>query len=239
MKKNLIILSLFVFGLTSCEWALSKNESDSISKVFSRNAIEKEAKRLAESGYLDEAVLKFREATQPQYITREYQKAYSLGFISDIYRLKGDYDAALRELEWFVEVSPGKKAVPSLIERQDQLIALREYQRTENPKPVLDFLDNYKTSHRQNLPPEKYVFSSAEYISTILRLYDTIGEHDAGIAFIDEILAFFRTGKAGDPKPGRVDAEYMKVREAFEQDKAQGTKGRATKALIQSDYFPW
>lgn len=70
-------------------------------------------------------------------------------------------------------------------------------------------------------------------------LYDTIGDYDAGIAFIDEILAYFRTGKAGDPKPGWVDAEYMKVREAFEQDKAQGTKGRATKALIQSDYFPW
>ena len=73
----------------------------------------------------------------------------------------------------------------------------------------------------------------------ILRLYDAIGDHDAGIKFIDENLAYFRTGKAGDPKPGKVDAEYMKIREAFKKDKAEGTKSRATKALIQSDYFPW
>ena len=33
--------------------------------------------------------------------------------------------------------------------------------------------------------------------------------------------------------------EYLKVREAFEQDKAEGKKGRATQVLIQSDYFPW
>jgi hypothetical protein len=45
--------------------------------------------------------------------------------------------------------------------------------------------------------------------------------------------------------------EYLKIREAFEQDKSEGRKscvgaktgevcmGRATKALIQSDYFPW
>ena len=45
--------------------------------------------------------------------------------------------------------------------------------------------------------------------------------------------------------------EYLKVREAFEKDKAEGFKGcvgakpgeacmgRATKTLIQSDYFPW
>ena len=76
-------------------------------------------------------------------------------------------------------------------------------------------------------------------VSDALRLYDTIGAHDEAIAFIDMILAFFRTGKAGDPKPGWVDAEYMKVREAFEKDKAAGTKGSATKALLKSDYFPW
>ena len=32
---------------------------------------------------------------------------------------------------------------------------------------------------------------------------------------------------------------YLLIREAFEKDKAEGTKGGATKALIQSDYFPW
>jgi len=49
----------------------------------------------------------------------------------------------------------------------------------------------------------------------------------------------------------KLIGEYLKVREAFEQDKAAGFKGcanqkpgevcmgHATKALIDSDYFPW
>ena len=37
----------------------------------------------------------------------------------------------------------------------------------------------------------------------------------------------------------RQAKEAKPLRDAFEQDKRDGTKGRATKALIQSDYFPW
>ena len=92
------------------------------------------------------------------------------------------------------------------------------------------------------------------YVSNILRLRDTIGDYDAGIKFVDECINYFKKAdieKSGVYKPGRVDNEFVKIREAFEQDKAEGKKGcvgkkpgevcmgRATKAIIQSDYFPW
>lgn len=126
-----------------------------------------------------------------------------------------------------------------------------------------------REKHKNEFPPLGYDSGSGVYqIATILRLYDTIGDHDAGIKFIDEILTFLRgrkkdRGEAYDlydriktveqatscMKVGPKDnpdwhgckflKEYFLVREAFEKDKAESTKGRATKALIQSDYFPW
>ncbi len=244
MKKSiyLIVLLLF-FGLISHDVVFSKSEASSVAKVYARNALEKQARRLLKSGHLDEAIDKYREATQPEYIYAEYEKASAIGSISNVYRLKGDYDSALKELAWFVRESLSKKPVPSLIERQKQLIALREYQRTKNPQPLLDFLANYKEVHKQDLPPNGH---DSTYVTTVLRLYDTLGDYDSGIAFIDEFFAYRLTGKAGDPKRGWVDAEFLKVREAFEQDKAEGKKGsmaegkpgRATWSLIQYTYFP-
>ena len=104
--------------------------------------------------------------------------------------------------------------------------------------------------------------------SEIIRLYDHIADYDAGIAFVDSVVNYFYSKnkslrrvttsqealkKAEERGKHWRDYkkiyEYLKVREAFEADKKEGRQscvgktgvciGRATQALIQSDYFPW
>jgi integrase len=154
----------------------------------------------------------------------------------------------------FQEKNGKERVIPALHDLEGvvkEYLAMMKLQESNDSEAVVRHINLIKTKYKNLMPPFGYDLSGIRHITTILRLHNTIGDHDAGIAFIDEILAYFRTGKAGDPKPGRVDAEYMKVREAFEQDKVEGFKGcagsppgqvcmgRATKALIQSDYFPW
>ncbi len=102
------------------------------------------------------------------------------------------------------------------------------------------------------LPPKAYVSVYIPIItSKIIYLYDYIGDADGGIAFCDEVLKYWEK-KSGYNlhRPGSKEP-YFLVRQAFKQDKEEGFKGcldakpgevcmgRAAKAVIQSDYFPW
>jgi hypothetical protein len=72
---------------------------------------------------------------------------------------------------------------------------------------------------------------------------------DGGISFVNECLEYgylqhpeyvrANTSKEALRLGQKGAAEYLKVREAFEQDKKEGKKGRATRQLIQSTYFCW
>jgi len=148
--------------------------------------------------------------------------------------LTGKYQEALNEINnSSLEFNPDFKL---------ELEALLQAQETKSNESIYKYIDSLKEKYKDSLPPVAYNTFSSIPISTILRLYDTIGDSDGGIAYIDMCIDFFKQQdikKYGKYKPGNADEEFLKVREAFEKDKAEGKKGRATRALIQSDYFPW
>ncbi len=215
------------------------------SELYGRHQIEKMGDQLVEQGRYEDALEKYHEVLSPKYIKYEHDKATVISRITKTLMLLQRYDEALQEWQWFIDQSEKNAARlgrPNNGEAElkaKEILALKAYKESGNPQSVYDYLKFYKQKKSRSLPPSFEWGASPTEVSTILRLYDTVGDCDAGIALIDEVLAFFRTGKAGDPKLGKVDHEYMKIREAFKKDKAEGAKGRATKALIQSDYFPW
>ena len=275
IKKRVLVISvmpLFIILLAMAGVSFSKsavgiiqNTNEGIKKVSSRTAIEKKAKEAAEAGDLDKALELYKEAIAPIYIDREYQKGTAMGGMAEIYKWRGEYEKALETMDWFLRDNPNPEA--ALLEKHE-IEVLMDYRNTGLPRQVYAHIDLVKERNKKWLPPNGYGVGAGIVISDILRLYDTIGDHDAGIAFIDEILNWtFKTNRPEFPHLQNVKAaadaekcmnmktpdgymrpdsrackwlrEYLLIREAFEKDKAEGTKGRATKALIQSDYFPW
>ncbi len=234
-------MSLMGIGMVysgKAETKISKIQGmSSEEKLAITRSLEKEGKVLFRSGKYDQALEVFHKANDPKYWLYEGRpNGFAESYIREIHVMREEYDKALERIEKLLPLVAGNQ---HFMDQKEEYEALIQYKNTKDPKYVYDYIKTLGARYSNKLPPIGYKLTSVIQIGTILRLYDTIGDQDAGIAFIDEVLVYFRTGKAGDPKPGPVDAEYMKVREAFEKDKAEGTKGRATKVLIQSDYFPW
>lgn len=261
MKKRgvkFIIFSVLLFGGIYILNDLVVNKvffkpDDGIKKVFSRNAIERKADALAESGRLDEALALYQEAIKPQYINQRHEKSTAIGAMQDIYVWKGDYDKALEMINWFVDV-PGREPTLVALEKKREIEALQNYQKTGDPAMILQHIQDIHVNYKAQLPPAGYGINSETPISVLIRLYNTIGEHNLPIKLIDDCLEYFKQQdikKYGEHRPGDGTAAYLKVREALERDKAEGFKGcagkkpgevcmgYATKALIESDYFPW
>lgn len=219
--------------------AIAKNNS--LEKIGIQNEFENTGRQYFIEGKYNEAEAAFVEADNPKYWIYEGQpNAVARYWLRGVYVVTGKYEKAIENLEELLKILPNEE---SFLEEKKQYDVLIKYHNDKNIVPVLKYIEQFKKKNSNFLPPVNYnPIASIGIVSTILRLYDTIGDHDAGIAFIDECLKYFKEQdikKYGEYKPGKADEEYLKVREAFEQDKAQGTKGRATKALIQSDYFPW
>ena len=203
-----------------------------IRQIYAQNHILREGDELARAGDYEGALTKFSEAMEVEYILKPTDRSEPIFRKVRTYRIMGRYADALHGLDEFMELAarPGGD-----VEIRNELSALTEYQKSGSSETVYKYIEWLRLRETNYLPPQNYNTSSPYYIAIILRLYDVIGDCDSGIKFVNEVTAFFRTGNAGDPKAGWVDDEYLKIREAFEKDKAEGTKGRATKAIIQSD----
>jgi tetratricopeptide (TPR) repeat protein len=211
------------------------NDYNSVMKLISiQHQYEQQGKLHVEQGKYEEAIENFDKAIELDVKINGGDRGRPMAFKIKALSYKGNYQAALTLMNYLISAHPKHEHYKDW---KEELEMLSIQNLEERNKKIYGYIDRLKEKYSERLPPRGY-WAYLE-IPAILRLYDTIGDNDAGIKFIDEILAYFRTGKAGDPKPGKVDAEYMKIREAFEKDKSEGTKGRATKALIQSDYFPW
>jgi len=261
---SLLIGVAFLFSAGSVQVKSNAETDTRFANVYEQEALMKTGRRLIKSGDFEVALEKFNEALSPKYIKTDRDKTEAVSTKRDIYILQGNYQAALKEHQWLFERNPDHDYV---IAKQKEILALIEWEKTKDNKLIYDHISFLKDHFRGQIPPEGYSGYKSTIISTILRLYDTIGDHDAGIAYIDEILSFLRERRKakGDesyvlydlkssqeaskcvnrskPNPDyhgcKFMREYLLVREAFERDKAEGTKGRATQALIQSDYFPW
>ncbi len=246
MKKAIFFLfALFAMGIIALVVVLNTKGvtfaplSDGrvrTSQIFSQERLLKEGDKLVEQGLYVKALAKYEEGLEPRFISKEEDKRGPIVRKIRLFRVTGDFQAGLKEF------GDAPKSLGLDPELRMQLGAVQSWSETGKKQPVYEYINHLKQKYGNSLPPKDYDSFSPIPIGDIILLYDTIGDHDAGIAFIDECVAYFKRQdikKYGEYKPGKNDLEYQKVREAFEKDKAEGTKGRATKALIQSDYFPW
>ena len=249
----LLFSSKYFSAFLNTNKQIFNQKADGIAKVMKRGALESEARKLAEAGELDKAIGFYQQAIQPELINEEHEKSTAIGAMEAIYKWQRKYEKALEMTRWFLR---HPKPTAGALERKQEILALITYRDFGDKKLVYDYIKSLKESYQKWLPPVAYNDYSSILISNILRLYDTIGDYDAGIKFIDECLAYFKTQdikKYGEYRPGRADAEYLKIRKAFEAEKKAGGPtcknkpvpagsaciGDATKALIQSSEFPW
>ena len=227
---------VFAFFNISASFKNSSQPQNRMNQIYGQEAILKQGDRLVDEGLYEQALAKYEEGLDPKFVSKDEDKRGPIVRKIRLSRVTGDYDAGLKEFQ-------NAPAVLGLDpELKLELEALQKSVETNTKQPVHEYISHLKQKYQDSLPPKAYNAFSSIAVGQILRLYDTIGDRDAGIAYIDEIMEYFKKidiEKHGEYKPGKVDQEYLKVREAFEKDNKTGTKGSATKALIQSDYFPW
>ncbi len=203
-------------------------------KIFERRRFIEEGNDLGEQGLYDEEVMKYQEAMKPELLLYDYDVNEPTLLIAKVLKLQGKYEEALNQIKHLKECPkppPNQLESPSCYDKLE-LNALIRARDAASSKPIYEHIRYLVEKYKDILPPKMCIGWCDSIFSTIARLYDHIGDYNGGITFIDEILASPKLSE-------RAKKEYSNVRRAFEEDKKQGTKGRATKALIQSDYFPW
>ncbi len=255
---------LILFAVSGCINSSNSAEPDHLKKVVYRGELETSARRAAEAGRYAEAIALYQQAIEPQNINHRHEMSMAIGSMGEVYKWTGNYEKAMEMNNWFLEGN--KDSMRAQIEKSE-IKALIRYKETGDRTQIDEHIQKIKDIDKGILPPNGWAPHATTTISDILRLYDTIGDHDAGVAYIDMIIDY---AYGTDPNYQTVDrsisavearrrsakkqadgapnfkwreydwlAEFLAVREAFEQDKKQGARGRATRVIIQSDYFPW
>jgi tetratricopeptide (TPR) repeat protein len=229
------------------------------SKVFKQEFLIKDARKVAESGDYERAIAMCEEASGEEYINYPADKHRPLGLKMNIYKIIGDYDKAIETFDLFIALAENP---PEQSPFKNEMIALRDYKNSGDPRSVYTYIEAAQNEWAAMMPPQGFSPGAVTRIAKILRLYDTIGDHDAAIAYINMVMEYsyrkhpglqmpttsqeaierMRASTGENQKYRRryeIDTEYLKLREAFEQDRREGKRGRATQAIIQSDYFPW
>jgi tetratricopeptide (TPR) repeat protein len=208
-------------------------------KLAERARIYHEARRLEKQGLFEDALKKYQEALDPRLIDIERDKFHPLLGIMDVHQLQGKYELALNEMEPFLKKNPDKPdEFPSKKKEIEALVTARD---TNSSKSILKYIESVRNKHKRDLPPNRVSTYSEILFGDFAYLYDIIGDFDAGIALCDDFA------KHATQKP-RIQNQYLAIRKAFEEDKKEGREsyitkpgklGRATRALMQSDYFTW
>lgn len=277
----IVILSWNVLHFFSDVLAVTEKElvsvkhGDGMKLLAQQNQLESDGNKLEDSFQFDLAKEKYEQAIKiGKRMTPRQDYARPTSFYIRILQKEGKYEEALEEMGRLSERVPKNEYFDN---RKKELEALIKARSESDAEPVRKYIKSIKEKYAERIPPKGH-WSEME-ISVILRLYDTIGDYDAGLAYIDQIFDFLkqRRKEKGDksyvlyelktsqeaiacmnrPKPNsdlngcRFMRDYLLVREGFERDKAEGREscisvkpgeicmGRATKALIASDYFTW
>lgn len=257
MKRGSLLLIIFAICSlttnTSCGYASKDSRT---SQILAQGSIIREGELLAEAERFEEALLKFQEALDPKYIKKESDRSGPHYYRALTYRAMGAYVLALKESN----ISIAYAGHPQPSEAHREIAVLAQYESTGDAKLVSDYIQEYISTRKWPL----YQDTIAQ--STLIRLYDAIGEYDKGIEFVDKIVehAFTTEEAKGVKMPSSIDEatawieyrqpnglrdpnwraykwlrDFMRIKEGFQLDKQQGTKGRATRAILKSDYLPW
>jgi len=231
----------FSVNIGASQTTLIPNDSRS-KKIFARSAVESKARELEKAGDLDAAMKLYKEASDPSMLNFDYDAGVAVGGIERIYQKKGEFDLALQELQWHLSRNPSKYEDQRL-----ELEALIKAREERSVQPIYAHIEYLKKKHKKTMPPRSIPWEVVTV--SMIRLYNYIGDHDAGIRFMDDFLKYYK--KLGPGNPYQPGNPHFQVREGFMKDKAEGFKGcldsppgvvcmgHATRALVDSDYFAW
>ena len=237
----LAIFALLIFPKLSAP----KREMDLNSRAHFQQAVMiKKAREEVDLGQYKNALKILDDALAvPGLRDVAFDRAFALSTKVSIYLIMSDYENAKKI---FTETQKWYPDDHLLMAEFQQIDALLEYTKTMNADSVYAFIENLKKLRKQSLPP---VNIDGGTVATIFRLYDVIGDYDAGIALANECISFYhKVNISKGLKP--VDAiDYVRIRTGFEESKRGERKicgdggktciGRATHAILQSDTLPW
>jgi tetratricopeptide (TPR) repeat protein len=267
MKRMFVVIGSILLSVAAAAMLLwlrgerptKQKINNDLSLLIRKNSIEEDGRRLEDIGNLNGALKKYEEAIALDLKIYGSDLGRPMAFKAKIFQRQERYKEAQEIVTQLLTAHPGQE---NYLEWIVELGALIQYKSSHDPTPVYNYINHYRQKYFKELPPNGYSARTSILVTGILALYDTIGDLDSGIKYMDEIIDFSNKRNPdrlpastsdeaikmslpinGAPNPNRrryeVDAEYLKVREAFQKDKAEGKKGRATQALIQSKHFTW
>lgn len=210
-------------------------------KILQRATLINEGDRLVDKAFYDDAIKKYKVAARSELLNYAHDIAVPYGRIESVLMFQGKFEEAAQVLGKVIAIN---KRGTGWEDPKYKLNALMQARNSGSRRPIYDHIEYLKTKHKNDLPPRHTSFT-AIVASDIIRLYDYIGDYDAGIQFVDQLLNYKKLGKS-------TRQDYLKIRQVFMQDKVEGTQscfetqvqgeacvGRATQVIIQSKYLPW
>jgi tetratricopeptide (TPR) repeat protein len=224
-------------------------------KIFTQECLIKEGSDLVEEGRYDQAIAKYKEAAKPELFLHDYDEDRPNLLMAEALEFQSKYEDALLVIDNILKKYPDRKGYDESWDgKKLELNALINARNTKSPEPIYKHIGYLKEKYKNQLPPNAGTYSDV-IASSIIRLYDHIGDFEKGAEFVNGFLKRCADGvtcKDNERKLAYTSKHpYFPIRAAFEQDKAEGFKGcvdakpggacmgRATKALIQSNHFPW
>jgi len=235
-------------------------------KIIRRSQIEDEARQLEEAGRYDEAIARYREAISPRLLNYEGEAGVARGGIQSVYIKQGKYEEALKELQWHLDRNPEKYEDTKL--ELLALIKSRDTHSPEPVYQHIEYLkEKYKDQLPPNTGAYDDIVASA-IIRLYDHVADFDAGVAFAEGFLKR-CASGKSCRGDDKKLAYTPKHpYFQIKQAFLEDKAEGFKGclnakpsqseggqatpqdfggqageacmgRATQALIESDYFPW
>ncbi len=263
------------FAFSGGNSVAAPQDDDWTQRIIERTNLEHQAHQFFRLGRFDDAVEKYKKALHPRLIHYDHDKSTAIGGIVQVLKVQGKYEESLEWYRWFVDrneevksrFQPGdfedeseitgiisaRQVVPAEWHEIKALIQARD---SSSSQAICNHISYLKKRYKRFIPPRNYSVGFDNIIADIIRLYDYIGDYDAGIEFVDGVLNYFKKkGYLKDVTPTTSAYDYFRIREAFLEDKAENRPscvsakpatndsevcmGRATKVIIQSDYFPW
>ena len=237
MIKSIIKISIWGMLLCAC---LSKGSclfaqtDDRFARIYKQQILIQDGSALARQGQFDDAIIKFKRALQPDMLLHDYSDDVPVFLIARTLKLQRKYEEALKLLVPILNKYPDKES--NWVDERKEIEALMVLRDTGSSKDIYAHINFLKQKNRKWLPPNPPTPTIIFVETTIFRLYDEIGDFDAGINFAEEFLKY---QKSRGIDPYQPINHYFQMKRAFEQDKREGRKGATMQLILRSKHFTW
>lgn len=246
-KTWITLLVLAAVGIAVARSGHKNNQTgsfpndDRMRKIVEQQELIEQGNRLVEQEQYDEAILKYKNAMNPELLLHDYDIGPPIYSMSKALKFQGKYEEALSLLDEELKKAPNIKD-GSWHEAKREIEALIRARDSHSSKPIYEYIQFLRTKYKQDLPPNASGYSDV-IAAKIILLYDQVGDMERGANFVKEFLKSCVDGITclGDDRNLAYTPRYSyyPIYQAFLEDIKENSHGRATKALMQSDRFSW